>query len=89
MLSRCLLHSEKEERREVVADRLIQREPGGREAAGAHQGRGPGHPGQAAGGREADPGPRPAGRARRDPGGAGAWHHLRVVTCQSQMSVIL
>ena len=74
-MSRCLLHSEKEERREIVAEFLIQRGPGGREAAGADQRRGPGLSGPAAGGREADP---------------GAWPHLRVITCHmSVMSIML
>ena len=86
-MSHCLLHSEKEERREVVAEHLIQRGSEGREAAGADQRRGPGQTGPAAGGREVDPGPLPAER-EEDLGGAGAWPHLTVTTCHMSVSVI-
>ena len=84
-MSHCLPHSEKEEGRVAVAERLIQqRGPAGREAD-LRWGPGPGHPELAAAGRGADqkweldhPGPAAAGRGA----GPGAWPHLEVTTCQ-------
>ena len=82
-MSHCLPHSEKEEGRVAVAERLIQqRGPAGREAD-LRWGPGPGYPGPAAGRKKADqrwepghPGPAAAGRGA----GPGAWPHLGVTT---------